>query len=390
MPRLATGTQALGAPRATQAAPAARARVVVLHELSALAPHVAAWEALAAHALEPNPFYEPWMLLPALRAPGARFELVLVYASGTVERLIGLFPLERLPRCKGLPLCVLRLWPHAHCYLRTPLLRRGCESEALEAFFGWVARDSGASLLQLHKVPGEGPFQCALMRHFGRHPHTVYLADRYARALFRPQRSAADYLRAVLPGRRLKEFRRLERRLAELGPLAYRALGAADGAEHWIRDFLALEARGWKGRAGTALASAPADRAFFEAVAREAARRGRLDMQGLYLGGRALALSCKLRAGDGAFAFKIAFDEEFAKFSPGVLLELAHLEQLHREGRVRWMDSCAAPGHFMAHRLWRERRVLQTLTVAAGGAGSLVVLLLPLLRWARRRLRLEA
>jgi len=379
------GLRTLGTARAAPCAPAARARVVVLREAGALAAHVAAWEELAAHVAEPNPFYEPWMLLPALRRPGARFELVLVYADAV--RLIGLFPLERLARFKRLPLSALRLWSHSHCYLRTPLLRCGRESEALEAFFAWAARESGASLVQLQEVPGEGLFHQALARHFGRHPEAVYFAERYVRALFRPQRSGAEYLRAALPGRRLKEFRRLARRLAERGPLAYRVLGPEDGAEDWIQGFLALEARGWKGRAGTALASAPADRAFFEAVAREATRRGRLDMDGLYLGGRALALSCRIRAGEGAFAFKIAFDEAFAAFSPGVLLELAHLERVHREGRVRWIDSCAVPGHFMAQRLWRERRVLQMLTVGAGAAGSLLVLLLPLLRWAARRLR---
>jgi CelD/BcsL family acetyltransferase involved in cellulose biosynthesis len=379
------GLRAFGGPRAAPDAPPARARAVLLREAHALAAHVAAWDGLAAQTADPNPFYEPWMLLPALGRPEARFEMVLIYAGAGC--LIGLFPLERLARYRHLPLSALRLWSHPYCYLRTPLLRRGRESEALEAFFRWAERESGASLVQLPEIPGAGPFQRALAHHFRRHPETAYAAERYARALFRPRDGGAGCLRAALPGRRLKEFRRLARRLAERGPLAHRALGPAEHAEPWIEAFLALESRGWKGRAGTALACAPADRAYFEAVAREAARRGRLDMDGLFLGGQALALSCKLRAGAGAFAFKIAYDEAFAAFSPGVLLELAYLERVSREGRVRWIDSCAEPGHVMAQRLWRERRVLQTLSVGVGAAGSLLVQLLPLLRWTARRLR---
>src|SRR6266478_5680049 len=40
-----------------------------------------AWEELAAASVEPNPFYEPWMLLPALRsfARRERVEVVLVF-----------------------------------------------------------------------------------------------------------------------------------------------------------------------------------------------------------------------------------------------------------------------------------------------------------------------
>ena len=45
---------------------------------------------------------------------------------------------------------------------------------------------------------------------------------------------------------------------------------------------------------------------------------------------RAIAMKCNLRAGDGAVAFKIAYDEAYARFSPGVLLEIEQIERLHR------------------------------------------------------------
>jgi CelD/BcsL family acetyltransferase involved in cellulose biosynthesis len=372
----------------TPAAPQRRSqpRVAVLRSARALREHLGDWEDLVANAVEENPFYEPWMLLPALEAaPGAEAasELVLVHAG---DRLIGLFPLERRPHFKGLPLRELRLWRHALCFLCTPLLRRGCERECLDGFFRWLELESGASLLRLHHVSGEGPFHHALIQHFERHPQRVHATDRYTRALFRPRPSAAGYLRAALPGRKLKEFRRLWRRLAERGTLAVRALDPAERAERWIGAFLELEARGWKGRAGTALDSTPASRAHFEGIALEAHRRARLVMHSLTLEGRPIAMSCKFLAGDGAFAYKIAHDEIYEQYSPGTLLELECIVRMHGEARVGWMDSCAVPEHFMANQLWPDRRALETVTVAAGGAGGVVVLLLPLLRWARRRL----
>ena len=165
-----------------------------------------------------------------------------------------------------------------------------------------------------------------------------------------------------------------------------RALGPGPRAGDWIDAFLALEARGWKGRAGTALACTPGGRAYFERVALEAHRRGRLVMHSLALGERPIAMSCKFLAGEGAFAYKIAYDEDYEQFSPGTLLELECIVRMHGEARVGWMDACAAPGHFMANQLWPDRRALATVTVAAGGAGGLAVLLLPLARWARGRL----
>src|SRR3954451_13319957 len=79
------------------------------------------WEALAAEAAEPNPFYEPWMLLPALEAYGADdFHCIVVRDKGTLAALL---PMRMERRYRGLPLRVLRSWRHRNMLLCTPLLR---------------------------------------------------------------------------------------------------------------------------------------------------------------------------------------------------------------------------------------------------------------------------
>jgi hypothetical protein len=79
----------------------ARFRVTVLDHPATLAGHMAAWNDLAAAALEPNVFYEPWMLLPAIDSFGRGRELryVLVYADqGNAPPLLcGLFPSNAPP-----------------------------------------------------------------------------------------------------------------------------------------------------------------------------------------------------------------------------------------------------------------------------------------------------
>jgi hypothetical protein len=93
--------------------------------------------------------------------------------------------------------------------------------------------------------------------------------ERIERALFDPQAGGDG-----IAGRHRRELRRLVRRLDELGGLALRRLGPSDDAAPWVERFLELEASGWKGRAGTAMAADPGHRAFLERICTQAHPRG--------------------------------------------------------------------------------------------------------------------
>ena len=376
------------------AAPVMSIRVV--REVAELAEHAAAWDDLAGAALEPSPFYEGWMLVPALRAFAARRDVRVVmifaesgHARGGAPLLCGIFPLERVARYKGLPVAALVLWTHEYAPLSTPLVRASHALECLAAFFAWLREHAGgAPLVELGLVAGDGPFDRALSDHLHRDARLGFLAERSTRALFRPRESADTYLAAARSGVHLKEMRRLRRRLADGGQLAVETVGPRGDVEAWLGEFLALEAGGWKGRAGTALACDPASREFLLAVGIEAFRRGRLQLLALRRDGRAIAMKLNLLAAPGAFALKIAFDESYARFSPGTLLEVENIRSLHGAPGIAWMDSCAGPRHPMIDRLWLDRRTIQTLVVSTGRtAGDLIVSALPLLRWLNRRYR---
>jgi CelD/BcsL family acetyltransferase involved in cellulose biosynthesis len=371
-------------------------RVEVVGGLAALEPRAAEIEALAAGSIEPNVFYEPWLLFPALRAYGGdrRFEFALVLRTeaGTwrqAPELVGFFPLERRHTYKRLPVPSLRLASHVHNFLGTPLVRADLAREVLEAFVGWLATGAGAAaVMEFRDVAGEGPFHQLLVQVLREQARPPWVVDWHTRALFRPRQDGEAYTSAAISGRHRKELRRKERRLREQGCLEYREIGPGDDAGPWLQQFLALEARGWKGEAGTALACSQEGRAFFTVAAAEAHRRGRLMMLGLFLDGRPLAMKCNFLAGPGSFAFKIAFDERYAAWSPGMLLEVENIRRLHARPGISWMDSCADADHDLINRLWLDRRTVQTLAVGTGRApGDLVIALMALLRWARRTLR---
>jgi CelD/BcsL family acetyltransferase involved in cellulose biosynthesis len=367
----------------------------VLDDPALLGAHVAAWEDLAACAGEPNIFFEPWMLLPAVEAfaQGVAIRFILIYAerAGEPRLLCGLLPFERVARYKGLPLARLRLWRHKHCYLATPLLRRGHARECLAAFLDWMRTGPcRASLVEWGLVAADGAFHAALTGALEDTGRRNFVSRKTTRAVLRPRADAEAFISAALPGKSRKEFRRLERRLAESGELRYTSPEGDAENDRWIREFLSLEARGWKGQRGSAFDCSDANRRFFSNIAREAARRGRLMMLGLHVGDRPVALKCNFLAGRGSFAFKIAYDESYARFSPGTLLELENIRRFHSRPELQWMDSCADPEHFMANRLWLDRRALVTMITATGRTAGGFVAVMPTLRRLYRGLRFTA
>jgi len=68
----------------------------------------------------------------------------------------------------------------------------------------------------------------------------------------------------------------------------------------------------------------------------------------------------------GAYSFKTAFDEDYARFSPGMLLQLENLTLIERPD-IYWADSCAVEGHPMIERLWRDKRRMVSRNIAIGG-----------------------
>ena len=129
----------------------------------------------------------------------------------------------------------------------------------------------------------------------------------------------ADY-EAGLSRSFLADLRRCRRRLEEAGEAEVDA-GAGRGAlGPRLAEVFAVEAAGWKSATGTAIASSPATRRFYELVARWAADAGALRLDILRLDGRAIAVLFGLESGSRYYALKGGYDPEFRRLSPGKLL----------------------------------------------------------------------
>ncbi|WP_310533666.1 GNAT family N-acetyltransferase [Novosphingobium sp.] len=328
---------------------------------------LSAWQALAPRAAEPNPFFEPWYLMPALRAHGydAKVSLFVLERDG---EWLGLLPIARQPRYYAKPIPNLSGWMHANCFLGAPLVAQGYERVFWQALLSWADGNAKTALfLHLAQVPLEGSLAGALREELHETGRTGGIVHCQERALLASELSPEDYLDASMSGKKRKELRRQANRLAEEGELGFERRESTHGLAEWTEAFLALEKAGWKGNAGSALASAPATAALFRDALVGAAAAGRLERLMLTLDGRPIAMLANFLAAPGSFSYKTAFDENYARFSPGVLLQRENLTILERPG-IDWCDSCAAADHPMIDHIWRERRAVGALSIAIGGA----------------------
>ena len=326
---------------------------------------VAEWDRLAADAAEPNPFFESWYLLPSLAAFDPAGVEILQFRSG--GQLLGLMPISRSWRYYHRALPNMSAWSHHNMFLGAPLVAAGHEEAFWNALLDWCDGHAGASLfLHIPQMPLCGASYRALRAVAARQNRQVSLVRTEDRAMLASQLSSDAYYEASLPNKKRKELRRQFNRLSELGEVDFARWRDSEGLDAWIDAFLALERSGWKGQAGSALGCAPETDALFRKSLAGAARRGRLERLSLTLDARPVAMLATFLCPPGAFSFKTAFNEDYARFSPGVLLQRENLEILADE-TIEWSDSCASADHPMIDHLWRERRTIGSLSIAIGG-----------------------
>ena len=120
---------------------------------------------------------------------------------------------------------------------------------------------------------------------------------------------------------RRSDLRRARRRADQLGEVTVDVISPRkDELPPLLDELYDVEAAGWKGREGTALAADEPRRLFFTALAEVAADAGFLRLAFLRIGGRAAAAQLAAECGRRFWLLKVGYDEEFKRTSPGSLL----------------------------------------------------------------------
>ncbi len=262
-------------------------------------------------------------------------------------------------------------WTHPFAPLGTPLVDRDATAEVAAACLAHITGDASLpKLVLLPLLADTGPVARALRvaAESGGGTH---------RAFGEHQRAALDLaagrprdLDEVIGAKRMREARRLRRRLDEAGRVEFAVARYPETIAQALQQFLALESRGWKGAAGTALIQSDAHRCFAEAALDALAGRGAAMVAELSLDGRAIASVILLRSGDRAWSWKMAYDEGVARFSPGLQAMTDLTAALLADESIRFANSCAVPDHPLMDHLWRDRLAVADVMISVRPGGN--------------------
>ncbi len=324
-------------------------------------------EFLSNRAMEPNIFFSARLLAPAMpRVEDKKVRFALIRDETEFNsrlRLLMPFTVERPGFAVGAP--IIRTWANPFGPLGTPLVDGEDAAETIDNLLEVLAAPEAKlpSVLVVPDVRLNGRFvhlarAVAISRDL---PVTV--TDPFQRPMLESLLDGDAYLKHAISSHHLREMRRLWRRLERLGTITYSVARQPEDVRLRMEEFLALEAKGWKGKKRTALVSDRYRAAFAREAITNLAEADAVRIHTIDVNGRAIAsLIVFIMAGE-AYTWKTAYDEDFAQHSPGKLLIMRLTEWHLDDANIMRTDSCAVPDHPIMSRMWEEREDMGTLVI---------------------------
>jgi CelD/BcsL family acetyltransferase involved in cellulose biosynthesis len=259
--------------------------------------------------------------------PEARLR-VLTLRDGE-GRLVGALPLTQgRASLHGVPVRQLSAPANAHS-CRFDVLAREPEAAAA-AFLAHLRADRSWDVLLLTDVPEGGTGW--KLHEAARGAGLPVGAWESLQSPYIPLASSWEEYQKTLQSKFKANCRRRRRKLEEKGRVEVERLEGGLALEGKLEEGFALEASGWKGQRGTAMAQDGRTRGFYTELAREAGYAGRLALYFLRLDGRAVAFQYGLEYGGRYFLLKPGYDESLSDCSPGQLLMEEVLRDCHARG----------------------------------------------------------
>ncbi|MFL0690646.1 MAG: GNAT family N-acetyltransferase [Agrobacterium tumefaciens] len=322
---------------------------------------------LTYRVMEANVFFAPRFLAPAmprLEERQVRFA-VIRDEDERRSRLRLLFPFSIEKPGFSVGPSIIRVWANPFGPLGTPLVDAEGAAETIDNMFdALVAPEMRLpGVLVIPDLRLEGRFTqlaraVALARDL---PLTV--TNEYQRPMLQSYVDGPAYLQSALSKSHLREMRRQAKLLSAQGTLSYNVARQPEEIRLRMEEFLALEASGWKGRKRSAMVNDRLRAAFAREAITNLAEADAVRIHTLDLDGRAIASMVVFIMAGEAYTWKTAYDERYARFSPGKLL-MADLTEWHLDdANIERTDSCAAPDHPIMSRFWTEREAMGTLVI---------------------------
>ena len=128
-----------------------------------------------------------------------------------------------------------------------------------------------------------------------------------------------------------------------------------------------MENTGWKQESGSSLLSCEKETALYRQIVRNAFVKGDLVFTRLCIDEKPIAYTLDITAPPWGFCLKSAIDQDYRKYSPGVMLEVETLKFHNSQNRLSLIDSCTSPDNAMLNELWPDRKPICDIVIARKG-----------------------
>ena len=276
------------------------------------------WRELCSGIDDGQPFYRPEWIRAYIRAflPRAKVRIISVRRGNRLRAVLPLV-LLRESFC-GIPCTKLRSAVKAHAFRFDMTCCTGTDREAaIGAIWQQLAGQRDWQILEFRNVlPGAALEQLLQLAAAEGYPSaTVPL---HASPYVPLERGPSALSALPRSGSLSKTLRQVKRKLGAVGSLRLTRVERADATS--LQRLYTLEASGWKGREGSAIASSRASRQFFDEIAEQGERFGYLCLYLLELNDQLVAAHFGLCYQGRYFSPKIAFDEGHKDWMGGHLI----------------------------------------------------------------------
>jgi hypothetical protein len=321
-------------------------RIVTVHELDGLQPHLEAWDHLAWESPQALATMLPAWAEAVFRHglwPNCRWTCCFAYAG---ERLVGVLPII--------------VTPHPVLGQRWPILRTNgkltpsgdlplapdCATEAFQALLVEVRRQvPNYCELSLPAVRQNSPVFIALQD--GMDGHLVIHSARKRFSRLDVTGRYEEYIAKL--GNIRKNLKRYGRKLKDRGNVTVEIRKGADAKADFTPEFMALEASGWKGRYGRAILAHVDSIAFYTALIENFAAQDRLEWHLIWVDAILVAARLILRCNAALMLLRYAFNEDFAECRVGTLLNEATFKDAFARPEVHELNPMSKA---QAHAFW--------------------------------------
>lgn len=308
------------------------------------------WSDLLTRASNYNVFVSPDALNAVCRTKFTKVHVLLAWDDeAEPEQLVGVWALGESKQGLAAP-HVLTAPAYDYAFISDPVIDRRYYREVATAFVKAIKDDAYLpKTMRVSDLDRDNDFLSALTAAVaGEGGQCEYVAQ-----AARPIKTTGPDCHQSKSTR--KKLRQDWNRLCKLGAVELHNDRSPPAVREAFEMFLSMENLSWKGEQGTALLSKQHDVSFARQLVQNLAAVHGASVAVLRLDGKPIAAQVLLYCGSTAFTWKIAYDRDYAKYSPGTVLVDQIGERILSSGQAVALDSCSAETGFMGQ-IWQERR----------------------------------